>query len=107
MSGLILSLLSFLIGAFALKLAISVSGKEVNNNNYSTALSVSAGLGVVGFLLGFFPVVGLIFYAILWVAVVMGVYQVGALRSLGVAFLQVVIRLLIMGFLSLIGVGAV
>lgn len=105
MSSIILAVVSFFLQAFALKLALGVMGQPSHQNKYGTAIRVAATLALAGFLLGFIPLVGWLVYAILWLLVVRSVYGIGLTKSVGVAVLQVVIRLVLSGILALIGWG--
>ena len=106
MSTLILGILSFFVQAFALKLAVGAMGAPRAKNTYSTAMTVAFGLNLAGFLLGFIPFVGWLVYLVLWFAVIMSVYDLGFWRSIGVAVLQVVLKLAIGLLLKILGLGA-
>lgn len=103
MSHLLLSLLSFLLHAFVLKVAVGAMGAPDHKNTYSKALWVAFGLNVAGFVLGWFGIMGAIIYLVLWFAVIMSTYTLGFLRSTGVAIVQVVLKFALGIVLSLLG----
>ncbi len=102
MSAILVTVVSFLMQALALKLALGMLGQASAENKYSKAIGVAALLNVAGFVLAIVPFGGL-FYALLWLGVIMTAYRVGFFRSLGVAVLQVGVRFVLGFVLSLIG----
>jgi hypothetical protein len=103
MSSLIIGIATFVLHAFVLKLAVGTMGAPQHKNTLSKALTVAFGLSVAGFLIGFVPLVSWPLYALLWVAVIATVYEIGIMRSIGVAVLQVVLKLVIWLLLKLVG----
>ena len=107
MDGLVLTIVSFLLQALALYLAVRAVAEERTHNTYGKALLVAAVLGLLSWLLlESFAVIacgGWLFYLILWFAVIMGVYKISLLRSLGVAIMLVLIRLGLALLLTLFG----
>ncbi|MBA2660958.1 MAG: hypothetical protein H0U74_01580 [Bradymonadaceae bacterium] len=103
MSAILFAIIGFFVQALALKVALGVLGQPSAQNKYSTALSVAALLNFSGLLLGFVPFFGWFIYAILWLAVVMGVYHIGFVRGLAVAVLQIVVKIAIGLILSIFG----
>jgi hypothetical protein len=97
-------IIGFFVQAFALKLALGAMGQPAAENRYSRALGVSAMLTVAGFILGFVPFFGWLLSSAVWVAVVMSVYHIGFLKSVGVAILQVVLRFILGLLLALFGI---
>ncbi|MFU8807244.1 MAG: hypothetical protein ACNA8W_25775 [Bradymonadaceae bacterium] len=104
MGAIFTIIISFLVQALALKLALGVLGQPSTQNRYGTALGVAGGLTAMGFVLGFVPIMGWLLFPVMWIAVVMGVYKIGFLKSLGVAILQVVLRMVISLILAVIGI---
>lgn len=105
MSTIIVVVVSLFVQALALKVAVGAMGAQKGTNTYVTALGVALGLNLSWFVLQFVPLFGWLVYAILWFGVIMGVYKIGFLRSLGAAFLAVMIRLLIGLIFWLVGLG--
>ena len=107
MDGLVVTIISFLLQALALYLAVKAVAEDQTRNSYGRALLVASILGVLGWLLlESFAVLacgGWFLYLILWFAVIMGVYKISLLRSLGVAIMLVLIRLGLALVLSLFG----
>ena len=103
MSHLLLSLLSFLLQAFVLKVAVGAMGAPERKNTYAKALWVAFALNAAGFVLGWFGIMGAIVYLILWFAVIMSTYALGLFRSIGVAVVQVVLKFALGIILSLLG----
>ncbi|MFP4600483.1 MAG: hypothetical protein ACLFVJ_19670 [Persicimonas sp.] len=103
MSSLIFAIVTFFLHALVLKIAAGAMGAPRAKNTYPRALKVAFGLSVAGFLLGFIPIVSLPLYGILWIAVIMSVYDLGFMRSIGVAFVQVGLKLLLALLLKLFG----
>jgi hypothetical protein len=95
MSAIIGTILSFVVQAFALKAALSAIGKSKSENEFSTALVVALSLNVAFVVLGLLPLAGSLVYLALWVGVIMKVYRVGFLESLGVGMLQFAIRIVL------------
>lgn len=104
MSALIFAIVGFLLQALTLKVALGLLGQSSAENKYSRAIGVAMLLAVAGWVLGLAPFgVGYLLYPLLWLAVIMGVYGIGFFRSLGVALLQVGVKIVIGIVLSLIG----
>jgi hypothetical protein len=104
MSWLIYGIVSFLVQALALKLAVgAVSDGE--DNSYGTAIGISLLFTVLGAFLSFIPIVGYIAYLVIWIGVVASVYKIGVLRSVLVAILQTLVHALIAFGLRLININ--
>ncbi len=91
-SAIIGTILSFVIQAFALKIALSTVGTSKSDNTFGTALTVAFGLNAAFIVLGLLPLMGSLVYLGLWVAVIMTVYRLGFFKSLGVGLMQFVVR---------------
>lgn len=107
MSALILGIISFLLQALVLKWAAGAVGAPASKNTYSTAMWVAFGLNVLGMLTLAVPIIGWVVYLVAWFAVIMTVYNLGFLQSVGLAIFQVLIKFGIGLLLSLIGFGEV
>lgn len=107
MSALILGIVSFLLQALVLKLAAGFVGAPSSKNTYSTALWVAFGLNVLGMLTLAVPIIGWLVYLVAWFVVIMKVYELGFLQSIGLAIFQVLLKFGIGLVLSLIGLGEV
>ncbi len=108
MTSFILGIVGFLLQAMALKVALGLLGQSAAENKFSKAIGVALMLTVAGWFLGFAPFgVGYVLYPLLWLGVIMGVYGIGFFRSLGVAVLQVGVKMAIGFVLSLIGFQSV
>jgi len=108
MGTIVLGVVSFLVQAFALKMALGAMGQPESRNDYTTALGVSLGLNFAGFFLSSVWIVGGLMYLIVWVLVVMNVYEINFTKSLAVGVLQYIIRWMLHLVLGAIGfaVGA-
>jgi hypothetical protein len=101
MDALIYAIISFLLHALALYLSVEIvaEGASERENTYFKAIGVSLVLGALAWLFLDWLVLavcgGWLVYLVLWFAVIMGVYRLSFLKSLGVAILQVGIRVLI------------
>ena len=104
---LILPILRFFVNAFALKLAVGVVSKPEVENQYGTAVTLSALLSLLGLAFTFIPLVGGLLHMIAWVIVVRMVYGMSLTRSVGVGVLQWGVGFLLMWGLKLIGIGAI
>ncbi len=108
MTPLIFAIVGFLLQAMALKIAVGLLGQSAAENRFSKAIGVALMLTVAGWILGFAPFgLGYIMYPLLWLGVIMAVYGIGFFRSLGVAVLQVGVKMAIGFVLSLIGFQSV
>jgi hypothetical protein len=103
MSALILGLVSFLLQALVLKLAAGFVGAPSSKNTYSTALVVAFGLNVLGMLTLAVPLIGWMVYLVAWFVVIMKVYELDFLQSIGLAIFQVLLKLGLGLLLSLFG----
>ena len=103
---LVLPVLRFFVNAFALKLAVGVLSKPGAENQYGTAVTLSAMLSLLGIAFGFIPLVGGLLHLVAWVLVVRMVYDLSLTRSVGVGVLQWGLGALLMWGLKLIGIGA-
>lgn len=104
MSAIIGIIISFFVQALALKLALGVLGQPSAQNKYSTALGVSGGLTLTSIVVGAVPFFGWLLVPVMWIAIVMGVYHIGFLKSLGVAVLQVLLKFVITLILAIFGI---
>jgi hypothetical protein len=104
---LILPVLRFFVNAFALKTAVGVLSKPGADNQYGTAVTLSALLALLGVAFGFIPFVGGLLHMVAWVIVVRMVYDLTLTRSIGVGVLQWGLGVLLMWGLKLIGIGAI
>jgi hypothetical protein len=107
MSALILGIISFLLQALVLKWAAGFVGAPSSKNTYSTALWVAFGLNVIGMLTAAVPIIGWIVYLIAWFVVIMKVYELDFLQSIGLAIFQVLLKFALGLLLALIGLGEV
>ncbi|GEM_PF-4512942 len=95
--SIFLAVAGFFISALALKLSLTVLGQPKLENKYSTAITTSGLLNIVGLLIGLIvPFVGFVIYGIFWVLIVRSVYGLSVKKSVGVAFLMVAIRQVLM-----------
>jgi len=92
--------INFFVSALALKLSLNILGQPSGRNRYKTALKVALGLAFAGWVLGFVPFLGWLLYAGLWVFVIRDVYGTSWTKTLGVALLQVVVRLTLLALLG-------
>lgn len=105
MSTIFVFILGFFIQATALKAALSLMGLARAQNKFSTALGVSLLLSGTLFFIGWVPFIGALLKPLVWLILVMLIYRIGLLKSLGVAFVQAVVQLLLKVLLGLIGLG--
>lgn len=102
---IVLFILGFLIQAVALKVSLGMLGQAQSKNKFSTALGVTLLLSVALFITGFVPLFGWFLKPLVWLLVIMVVYKIGFFKSLGVAFVQLIIQLGLKWLLALIGIG--
>lgn len=105
MTSLLFGIALFFLHALVLKLAVGVMGAPREKNSYSKALTIAFALSVVGFLLGFVPLVSWLLYGVVWLGVIMSAYDLGFMRSIGVAFTQVGLKIVLWFLLKLFGVS--
>lgn len=110
MSSLLLSplfvLLGLLLQALALKISLGFLGQSASENRFSRALGVTVILSVALFLLGWIPLIGWLLKPFFWLMVIMIVYRIGFMKTLGVALVQFFIQAGLKWLLSLIGISA-
>lgn len=106
LTTLFFALVTFLLHALVLKLAAGAMGAPSAKNTYPRAVTIALGLGVAGFVLGFIPFLSLPLYALLWLGVIMSAYDLGFMRSLGVAIVQVGLKIILWLLLKLFGAPA-
>lgn len=104
MSAIIGIIISFFVQALALKLALGVLGQPSAQNKYTTALGVCGGLTLASIVVGSVPFFGWLLVPVMWIAIVMGVYHIGFLKSVGVAVLQVILKMMITLILAILGI---
>lgn len=92
-SSFVFAIVSFLLHVLTLKLAAGTMGVPRAHNRYSRALAVVLGLSVLGFVLGLIPVLGWLLYPLVWVVVVKSAYDLSVLKSVGVALVQVALKI--------------
>ncbi len=95
MSTLIFGIVSFFLHALVLKLAIATMGVPHAKNSYTKALGIAFALSVAGLLVGCIPVASYLIYGVLWMAVIMSAYDLGVFKSLGVAIVQVGLKVVL------------
>ncbi|MFW5965903.1 MAG: hypothetical protein ACOCV2_00225 [Persicimonas sp.] len=105
MSSLIGAIIVFLGNALALKIAAGAMGASANKNTYTRALSIAFWLLIASFLIGFVPIVSGLLYAMVWVGVIMTVYELSFLRSVGVAIAQFAVKIALLLILKLVGLS--
>lgn len=103
-STFIFAIVSFLLHVLTLKLAAGSMGVPRANNQYLKALMVVLGLSLAGFVLGLVPILGWLLYPLVWVVVVKSAYDLSFAKSLGVALVQVVLKLGLWLIFKLFGV---
>lgn len=103
MSTIFVFILGFLIQATALKTALSLVGQTRAQNKFSTALGVSLLLSVALFFTGLVPFFGGLLKPLVWLLLVMLIYRIGFLKSLGVALIQALVQIALKLLLGLIG----
>ena len=103
MGSLVLGVVSFLLQALALKVALGAMGQPESRNEYTTALTVSAGLSLAGFVLSSIWIVGGLLYLVFWVLVVMNVYELKFTKALAVGVLQYILRWMLHLVLGAVG----
>lgn len=103
MSTILFAIFALLAHAVALKLALGAVGQRSANNKFSTALGVATLLNVAMFVTALVPVVGWIVKPLVWLLIIMAVYKIGFLKSVGVTVLQVVIYKVLTWLVELIG----
>lgn len=101
MTTLFFGILTFFLHALVLKIAVGTMGVPASRNTYSKALSIAFALSLAGFLIGFIPLVSWLIYAVLWIAVIMSAYDLGLFKSLGVAVVQVGLKIVVWMLLKL------
>jgi hypothetical protein len=87
----------------ALKWALGAMGQPESQNEYTKALGVSLGLSFVGFFLSSIWIIGGLLYLMVWVLVVMNVYEINFSKSLAVGVLQYILRWVLHLVLGAIG----
>lgn len=101
------TILAFVAGvlgqAIALKLALAVLGQASTQNKFTTALGVIAMLNVATFAVGFIPIIGGFIAPLVWLLIIMAVYNTGFLKSIGVGLAWYVFQLALKWLLTLIG----
>lgn len=107
MSALILGILSFLLQALVLKIAAGFVGAPSSKNTYSTAMLVAFGLNVIGMLTSAVPIIGWVVYLVAWFVVIMKVYELDFLQSIGLAIFQVLVKFGLGLLLSILGLGGI
>lgn len=105
MNLLFMGIITFLLHVLALKLAVSTMGVTGKDNRYIKALMVVVGLNLLGIFTGFIPLFSWPIYAALWVIVVMSAYRLSFIKSIGVAVMQVGIKIAIWALLKLVGMS--
>lgn len=96
MSTLIVGIFTFFLHALVLKLAVGTMGAPQHKNTYSKAMTLSFGLSIAGLVLGILPFfVSWPLYAILWFGVIMSAYDLGFIKSMGAAGVQLVLKIMV------------
>lgn len=103
-SWLIYGVVSLLVHAVALKLAVGAVS-DGRDNTYATALGLSAILMPVGAVLAWIPVLGWIAYILIWLTVVAGTYRIGVGSAVLVALAQTLIHCVLAAVLKLVGLS--
>jgi hypothetical protein len=105
MSTLIIGIVTFFLHALVLKLAVGTMGVPQAKNPYPKALSIAFGLTLAGFVIGFIPLISWFIYALVWLGVIMAAYDLGFVKSLGVAIMLIVLKVMVWIVLALFGLG--
>ena len=96
MSTLILGIVTFFLHALVLKVAVGTMGVPQQKNSYSKAMWLSFGLSIAGLVVGFLPFfLSIPIYAILWFGVIMSAYDLGFMKSIGVASIQMFLKIFV------------
>lgn len=105
MSTILFFIVSLIVQAIALKLALGLLGQAGASNKMSTALTVVGILQVALVVTSFIPIVGWFIQPLVWLLVIMAVYKIGFFKTLGVALVQFVVQILLKWLLALIGLA--
>jgi hypothetical protein len=100
-----MGIVTFFLHALVLKLAVGTMGVPQTKNTYSKAMSIAFGLTLAGFVISFIPLLSWPIYAVLWMGVIMSAYDLGFFKSLGVAVMQIVLKVVVWIVLALFGVS--
>ncbi|RAL20569.1 hypothetical protein DL240_16155 [Lujinxingia litoralis] len=92
MSMIIFFVVSFLVQALALKLALSFMGHGTSSNGLGKAMGISFMLNVLLFFVGLVPLLGWVLKPVVWLLVVMSAYNTSFFKSMGVGLTQVVLQ---------------
>lgn len=103
MSTILAMIAAFFAQALALKLALSAAGQASSQNKFTTAVTTIAMLNVATFVIGFIPVAGALLAPLVWLLIIMAVYNTGFFKSIGVGAAWFVFQALLKWILALIG----
>lgn len=105
MSTILALVIGFIIQVVALKFSLSLLGQASAQNKLGTAVGVVALLNVAMFLTAMIPFADWILKPLIWLMVIMAVYRIGFLKSIGLAIIQTVLQLVLKWILVLIGLS--
>jgi hypothetical protein len=100
-----MGIVTFFLHALVLKFAVGTMGVPRTKNTISKALSIAFGLTLAGLVISFIPFVSWLIYAVVWMGVIMSAYDIGFVKSLGVAVMQIVLKVVVWIVLALFGVS--
>lgn len=103
LSTILFFIVAIVVQAVALKLTLGLLGQASANNKFSTALGVAAMLKVAMVMTTFLPIVGWVLKPLIWLLIIMAVYNTGFLKTIAVAIVQFVIQKLLAWILAVIG----
>ncbi len=103
MSIVLYFVLALIVQAVALKFALASVGLKGADNKMSTALGVATLLNVAMLVTAFIPVVGWIVKPLVWLLIIMAVYNTGFFKTVAVWAVQIVIQWALKALLGLIG----